>query len=515
MTTQNEARSIAIVGAGVGGLSAAARLAHAGHQVTVFEKNAEPGGRCGLLQDRGFTWDLGPTLLLMPEVVRETFQATGRDPDQYLSLIQCDPNYRIHFADGTDVTFSTNLSRMRNELERIEPGAFERYLRFLSFGRYAYDTSVERIVSRPLDSTASYLNPSLLTRLFALKAHRKLYNYLRGNFRDERLLRAMSFQTMYLGISPFESLATFALLPYTELAMGVWYPRGGLYQVPRALERLGRELGVSFRYRTSVQRIATGAGRVEGIVLENGSVERFDVVVANADLPYVYDKLIPEAAPRGKGKQRFTSSAFMLYLGLDRRYEHVEHHNVVFGAKYRETFQEIFHDHVIPEDPSFYVNRPTRTDPGMAPTDCDALYVLTPVPHQTPNVSWNEAAPRLRDRVLTLLEQRLGMEDVARHVRVCHMLTPDGWAERFNLMHGAAFGLSHHFAQVGALRPSTRDRKFRNLYFVGASTQPGTGLPLVMLSARIVSERIARELRELPAGSRASPAGGGALAEAA
>jgi phytoene desaturase len=515
MSSSSAPRSIAIVGAGVGGLSVAARLAHAGHEVTVFEKNGEPGGRCGILRDRGYTWDIGPTLLLMPEVVREVFTATGRDPDEYLNLVQCDPNYRIHFADGSDVTFSTNLPRMRDELERIEPGAFERYLRFLAFGRHAYDTSLAEIVSRPLDTAASYLHPGLLSKLFSLKAHRRLYPYLRGLFRDERLLRAMSFQTMYLGISPFESLATFALLPYTELAMGVWYPRGGLYQVPRALERLGREFGVSFRYNTAVRRIVAGTGRVEGITTDEGGLQRFDVVIANADLPYVYEKLIPEAVPRRSRKQRFTSSAFMLYLGLDRRYEHVEHHNVIFGEKYRETFQDIFHDHVIPADPSFYVNRPTRSDPAMAPPGCDALYVLTPVPHQTPHVSWIEAAPKLRDRMLGLLEQRLGMEDLAQHVRVSHTLTPDGWAERFNLKHGAAFGLSHDFGQVGAFRPSTRDPKFRNLYFVGASTQPGTGLPLVMLSARIVATRLARELEQLPSGSRSATGVKLPLAEAA
>jgi phytoene desaturase len=493
-------RRIAVVGAGVGGLSAAARLAHAGHDVTVFEKNDVPGGRCGVLRDGGFSWDLGPTILLMRDVVEGVFRDCGKNPADYLELVRCDPNYRIHFDDGTSVLFGPNLAEMRDQLEQVEPGAFEQYLSFLQKSRHHFDASVDKLVTRPLDGPAAYLNPSLMKTVLSVRALRKLHPWLGGFFGDERLKRSLGFQTMYLGISPYDAPATFSLLPYTELAMGIWYPMGGLTKVPEALERLARECGAAFRYRTAVEEVVHEGRRATGVRV-GGRVESFDIVVVNADLPYAYEKLVPSLKRPYPKKPKFTSSAFMLYLGVDRTYDQLEHHNVVFGGKYRETFEQIFKQGTIPDEPSYYVNRPSKTDPSVAPAGRDALYVLVPVPHQNEAIDWAKAAPLLRERILDDMEQRLGLTDLRRHIVTEHQLTPDGWAEKFNLARGAAFGLSHVFSQVGALRPPTRDRTLNNLYFVGASTQPGTGIPLVMLSARIVSERIARELHELPAGA--------------
>jgi len=501
---------IAVVGAGVGGLTSAARLAHAGHRVTVFEKNEGPGGRAGVVREAGYQWDLGPTLLLMREVVEAPFRELGRDPAQYLQLTRCDPNYDIHFADGSRVAFSTDLAKMRPELERIEPGAFTNYLKFLEFGRNAYDTSLAHIVSKPLDGVHRYLDPRLLRHVFSMGAHRNLYGYLQKWFKDERLLQATSFQTMYLGLSPYEAPATFALLPYTELAMGIWFPKGGLNAVPRALERLGREEGVRFRYRTPVQRITVEGKQVTGVRTAEGD-EKFDLVVANADLPYVYEQLVPEAGFRRRKPLRYTSSAFMMYLGTGRKYPQLGHHTVVFGYDYERAFRQIFHELQIPASPSFYVCRGTHTDPSLAPEGRDAIYVLVPVPHKTENVDWKERGPRLRDLVLGEMESRLGLAGLRQDLKVEKHFTPNDWESHLNLAQGAAFGIAHDFFQVGALRPPTRDRKFKNLYFTGASTQPGTGVPLVMLSAKIVADRIAREW----AGTASAAPGQAASAEAA
>lgn len=496
-------KRIAIIGAGVGGLAAAARLAHAGFQVDVYEKGGGPGGRCGQLQVDGFTFDTGPTLLLMPEVLEETFASVGRRASDYLELVRCDPNYRLHFRDGSDVTFSTDLVQMGKELERLEPGSFRRYLQFLALGKEQYQTSLERFVGRNFDSLLQFVAPGNLRKIFEIKAHRKMYAEVSRYFRDDRLRAALTFQTMYLGISPYESPAVYGLLPYTELAVGIWFPKGGMYALPKALERLGTDLGVRFHYGASAKRITTEHGRTTGLLLTDGTKIDADAVLCNADLPWAYRNLIDPAdaqLPRAE-RLRYTSSAFMMYLGTRKRYPGLLHHNVVFGRDYRGSFDDIFKRFKVPEDPSFYVNAPAHTDPSLAPEGKDSLYILVPVPHRHPSIDWKVEGPRLRARILRRLAE-LGYGDLEENIEVERTFTPDDYAFVLNLERGAAFGLSHNFFQVGPFRPANQDPTLKNLFFVGASTQPGTGLPMVMLSARLVVERIlahAAESRPVPA----------------
>ena len=481
---------VALIGAGVGGLSAAVRLAHQGYAVDVYEKGAVPGGRCGRLEVGGFTFDTGPTLLLMPEVLEETFAAAGRRLSDYLTLVRCDPNYRVHFRDGSAITLTTELTAMGREIERIEPGAFERYLAFLAQGRVQYRTSVDRFVGRNFDHLGQFLTPGNLREVFRVRAHRKMYGEVSRFFRDPRLRAALSFQTMYLGISPYESPAVYGLLPFTELAQGIWYPRGGMYEIPRALERLARELGVVFHYGTPVERIEIANGRASGLRLAGGRRAPADVVLCNADLPWAYRNLIEPSASvlRGADRLKYTSSAYMMYLGTTRRFPGLLHHNVYLGRDYRASFDDIFKRFRVPADPSFYVNVSARTDPAAAPAGKDNVYVLVPVPHRHASLDWAVEGPRLRAGVLERLAE-LGT-DLRGAIEVERHWTPDDYAVELNLERGSAFGLSHNFFQVGPFRPANQDRNVANLFFVGASTQPGTGLPMVMLSARLVTERI-------------------------
>jgi phytoene desaturase len=486
---------VAVIGAGVGGLAAAVRLAHAGFAVEVFERGAEPGGRCGRLRLGDFTFDTGPTLLLMPEVLEETFAAAGRPLADYLTLDRCDPNYRIHFRDGSTLTFTPDLERMARELERVEPGSFARYLAFLARGHVQYRTSLERFVGRNFEHLGQFLTPASLRGIFAVRAHRRMYPEVARYFRDDRLRAALTFQTMYLGISPFRSPAVYGLLPYTELAGGIWYPRGGLHAVPLALARLADELGVRVHYGAPVAKVAIAHGRARGLELADGRFVAAEAVLCNADLPWAYRNLIDprHATLRRADRLRYTSSAFMMYLGTRKRYPALLHHNVLFGGDYRGAFDDIFERLRVPADPSFYVNVSARTDPACAPSGSDNIYVLVPVPHRRPGLDWAVEGPRLREHVLARLAD-IGCPDVARHVEVERHFTPDDWEHELNLERGAAFGLSHDFFQVGPFRPPNQDPSIRNLFFVGASTQPGTGLPMVMLSARLVTERIVRHL---------------------
>jgi phytoene desaturase len=481
---------VAIIGAGVGGLAAAARLAHQGYQVEVYEKGSTPGGRANRLSVDGFHFDTGPTLLLMPEVLEETFAAVGRNVHDYVKLHRCDPNYRLHFRDGEAITFSTELTQMGRELERVEPGSFRRFLDFLATGRDQYRISLERFVGRNFDSPLEMFTPGNLKGVLQTRAHKNMYREVARQFKDDRLRAALTFQTMYLGISPYESPAVYGLLPYTELAVGIWFPEGGLYAVPLALERLGKELGVRYHYRAPVKRVLVEGGRATGLEMEDGRRIDADVVVSNADLPWTYKHLLDGHGhlPRAE-KLKYTSSAYMMYLGVSKKYEQLLHHNVFFGEDYRGSFTDIFERFRVPEDPSFYVNVPARTDPSLAPQGKDGLYVLVPVPHRHPSLDWKVEGPKVRRKVLDRLAS-LGLTDLEQQIEVERTFTPDDYEVVLNLEKGSAFGLSHHFFQVGPFRPANQDPELKNVFFVGASTQPGTGVPMVMLSARLVSERV-------------------------
>ncbi|MEW5739410.1 MAG: phytoene desaturase family protein [Myxococcota bacterium] len=497
-------RSAIVVGAGVGGLTAAMKLAHAGWSVDLFEKQDVPGGRCGRLSVDGFTFDTGPTILLMPFVLERTFASVGRRLKDYLTLTRCDPNYRVTWRDGSTLTLSSELTRMRDELERIEPGSFQRLLAFLAKGQVRHDVSMERFVSKHFASLPEFLTPANLPDILRVGAHQKLYAQVSKAFRDERLRQAFSFQTMYLGVSPYEAPAVFSLLPYTELAVGVWYPQGGMGAIPRALERVCQEEGVRLHYRAPVTRVLQDAGRAVGVELESGEVRKADVVVVNADYPYALEHLVDagEAKRQKLERRRYTSSGYMLYLGVRRRYEQLLHHNVFFGRDFQGSFEDIFERRRVPEDPSFYVNAPAHTDASMAPAGKDALYVLVPVPHQTPDIDWKVEGPKVRAKVFARLAE-LGMSDLERDVEVERVLTPDDWATSLNLARGSAFGLAQSMFQIGPFRPKVWDEKVENLFYCGASTQPGTGVPTVMISADLavqaVEARWQRAVQVLPA----------------
>lgn len=489
-------RTAIVVGAGIGGLTAAMKLAHQGFEVALHEQLEVPGGRCGRVELGGFRFDLGPTILLMPFIFERTFASVGRKLSDYLTLVRCDPNYRVTFRDDTTLTLTSELTKMREELERLEPGSFERYLRFLAQGQHRHDTALEHFVGKHFDGLAQFLTPSNLPRIFGVGAHRRLFGEVSKAFRDPRLQQAMSFQTMYLGVSPYEAPAVFSLLPYTELAVGVWYPLGGMGAIPRALERVCREEGVTFHYRSSVKQILVEQGRAVGVALEGGGAAKADVVVCNADYPWAYKHLIdPKVSARPELEQkRYTASGYMLYLGVKRRYDELLHHNVFFGRDFEGSFSSLFEKLQVPEDPSFYVNAPAHLDPSMAPEGKDALYVLVPVPHQARHLDWEVEGPKVRAKVFARLAER-GLEHLEDDIEVERVITPDDWARSLNLERGSNFGLAQNRAQLGPLRPKVWDERIENLFFCGASAQPGTGVPTVMISADLAVQAIHQRAR--------------------
>jgi phytoene desaturase len=490
-------KSALIIGAGIGGIVTAGRLAKQGYDVTVLEKNERPGGRTSLIQKQGYTFDTGPSLLLMPDTYAAAYTDLGERMEDHLNVLRIDPTYRVHFHDGDSLELTGDLLYMREQLEAIEPGSFEAYLNFVAEGYRHYTLSLDRFVGRNFYNLFEFFSPANLPLLFQLKALQKHYTDVSGHFRSPKLRAALSFQNMYLGLSPFDAPATFTLLQYTELAEGVWYPRGGMYSVVTSLTGIAEGLGAQFHYNVPVAQIDVTDDRAVGVTLENGEQVKADLVIANADLPYVYAQLLPDDGTAAKlDRKRYASATLMFYWALKgERTEKLIHHNIFLSDhQYRESFHQIFYDHLLPAEPSFYIHAPVRTVPTFAPPDGDALMVLVPTGHmdEKQNQDWPALQQQARQAVLQRLA-RLGVDDIEERIVFEETFTPPDYYRIWNLAKGAAFGLGHNFRQIGYLRPHNRHRRYGNLYFVGASTHPGTGVPIVLLSARLVSERILKE----------------------
>lgn len=487
-----------VIGAGIGGIATAARLAKNGYAVTVLEKNATPGGRCNQIVQDGHRFDIGPTLFLMPEIWEETFAALGEKMSDHLELRRIDPTYKVHFDDGLQIQLTSDIGKMQEQLEKVDKTGFTGFLGYIAEGAKHYKISVEKFVGRNFYNIFEYFSLTNLPLIFQLKALDKHYRNTSRFFKDERLKAAFTFQNMYLGLSPYDAPATYSLLQYTELAEGVWYPIGGMYAAIEALTKIAEKLGVRFVYNAPVKRIKASGSKVEAVETADGLSYEADLFVGNADLPYIYKELLPANKDAQKlDKKLYTCSTIMFYWGVDKAYPQVAHHNVFLSGDYKASFDQIFNDHSLPEQPSFYVHAPARTDASAAPEGQETLYVLVPVGHMVENnqQDWDVMVNRARETVFARLEKEMGINDLREHIKFEIVHTPPVWKEKFNLEKGAAFGLSHNFWQVGFLRPQNRHAQFKNMYFAGASTHPGTGLPIVLLSAKLTTQRILKEFK--------------------
>jgi phytoene desaturase len=487
--------SVLVIGAGIGGIVTAARLAQEGFQVTVFEKCNQAGGRCGRLVKDGHTFDTGSTMYLMPELYAKAFADLGEHIEDRLDLRRIDPTYTIQFSDGTRLALTSDLKAMKAQLEEIEPGSFAGFLRYLSEGYLHYKLSLPHIVERSFDSFLEFFSPKNLILFARLRAHLNHYRHIGRYFKDPRLRIAFSFQNMYMGLNPYEAPAIFSLLQYSEFADGVWFPMGGMYSIIEALVAIAEMSGVKFVYNTPVVKIDVEDRVATGVTLAGEQKIKADLVVANADLPYVYHDLLPYDGTSDRLERLdYGCSALMFYWGVDKRYPQLGPHNLFFVEDLKQGFDPIFRDCAVPEDPNFYIHAPVRMDPSLAPSGQDTLVVGIPagcIDNSVPQ-DWDAIRDRMRRVVLKRL-RAIGIEDLAEHIKFEATSTPHDWHHRLNLVKGSTHGLNHNLLQLGYLRPRNRHQQYRNLYFVGASTHPGTGLPSVLVSARLAAERILKE----------------------
>ncbi len=486
---------VIVIGAGIGGIATAARLARAGRQVTVLEKCEKPGGRCGRMVVDGYTFDTGATLFMMPELYAQTFAALGEHMQEHLDLRRIDPTYHLTFPDLSQLQLTSDLQQMRLRLEAFEPGSFERMLHYLGEAGRIYDLSLPRVLGRDYRSLPEFINPRMVHLFMQVKALTRHTDYVRRFFKDPRLQMAFTFQDMYMGLSPYDSPATYSLMQYTELADGLWYPMGGMYRVVEVLTGIAEKLGVHFIYNAPVKQILVEGAAATGVRLADGKVLPAGTVVANADLGYVYRALLPDAAAADRiERKEYGCSTIMFYWGLDKQYPQLGPHNLFLCGDYRASFEDIFKRSGMPEEPNFYIHAPVRMDPSMAPAGHDTWYIAVPVGHLNDKVpqDWPRMQAQARAFILQRLA-RLGLTDVAAHIRTEVSFIPQDWQERYNLPFGSTHGLSHKLTQMAYLRPHNRHNRYHNLYFVGASTHPGTGVPTVLISAGLAANRILEE----------------------
>jgi phytoene desaturase len=489
-------QSVLVIGAGVAGIAAATHLARAGMHVTVLEKDLAPGGRCSRFVRDGHRFDTGPTLFVMPLLYEAEFAALGTSVADQLELLPVDPTYRLVFDDGDQLFLTSDMREMREQLEAIEPGSFDGLERYLKDGARNYRVVAERMVNHLFEWPLDYLRLGALGQLTRGKLLANHYRRMSAYFTAPRLKSAFTFQDLYVGLSPFDAPAILSLLSYTELAHGVSYPVGGMYSVVEALVGLACDAGVEFTFGSTVERIDTDGNRAMGARLVDGALLRADIVVANADLPYVYERLLPpDGMARTLSHKKFSCSSISFFWGVDRPYKSLGPHTLFLADDYRENFDSIVRDHTLPANPSLYIHAPARLDPAAAPVGRDTVTAIVPVGHMRGDGrdDWSERRDRAREHVFRRL-RTLGIADLRDHILFEEVSTPPTWAQRHNLAKGATHGLAHTLTQMGWFRPRNRHHRFRNLYFAGASTHPGTGVPTAMASGRLAARRIVAEL---------------------
>jgi len=488
--------SAIVIGAGIGGLAAAIHLARRGLSVTIIEKNTHAGGRCDHFTRDGHSFDTGPTLFVMPLVYEAEFAALGSSMHEMLDLQRVDPTYNLVFDDGSQFVLTSALKRMQNQLECIEQGSFEGFLRYVEEGHRHYDLAMERLVNRDFRTAADFYTLKNLPLLFNIKPLVQHYQHMSDYFDEPRLKAAFTFQDMYMGLSPFEAPATFSMMPYTELAHGVWYPRGGMYKVVEALEALARGAGVQFIFKKTVEQIEVQGRQARTVLLADGQRLGADAILANADLPYVYDSLLPDKKLAEQlAHKRFCCSVISFFWGVDKPYPSLGPHTLFLSDDYQNNFERITHNQPLPDNPCLYVHAPARLDPAMAPEGQDTLTAVVPIAHldETVDQDWDEMRDRARQAVFNRLKT-LGLINLEAHLKFEVCYTPSSWRKHYNLMKGATHGLCHNLTQLGYFRPHNRHPHYNNLYFVGASTHPGTGVPTALISGRLVAERMLAEL---------------------
>ncbi len=495
-TASEKNKKIVIVGAGLGGLSAAIHLRLAGYEVEIYEANERVGGRANLIEAGGFRFDTGPSLLNYPWVFEDLFRAANRRMNDYIELLSVEPSVSFQWRDGTQLSLSSNLQVLIAEFERLEPGSTPRLLAFLRDAATKYELSFDKLVTRNEENYVRWLGALTLGEMVKTGVWRSLDGELKRFFKSHYIREALGSYGMYLGGSPFDLPGLFSILAYGEIAYGLWLPRGGIYALVSAIERLARELEVRIFTNCRVERIVIENRQVTGIQLANGERIAATIIISNVDVPTTNNELLErqslsEKERRRTVKMKMTPGVLTFYWGISGKIEGLRHHTIFLPQDYRRSFKQLLTEKRLPDDMPFYVSMPSETDSALAPVGDTAMFVLIPtlLLSELNGASWDEIVPDVRNRVLERFRQS-GVKLPAQRIIFEEVYTPKDWQQRFGLYDGSAFGATHSLFQVGPWRAPNYAKAIRGLYYVGASTTPGTGMPMVVLGGKMVAERV-------------------------
>lgn len=497
MQASQAPRRAVVIGSGFGGLAAAIRLQALGFETQILEQRPRAGGRAYQLEEGGYTFDMGPSLITAPDIIEDLFAAAGRRRADYLDLVPLDPFYRIYFHDGSHIDYSGDAARMKAQMAAWNPGDASRYDAFMAAIRPIHQAIIaDRLGAQPFDRLSTML--AFIPRALRLGAFWPVAHFVRRFFKDPRHHFMFSFHPLFIGGNPFRSPSVYLSIPYLEKEGGVWFTKGGMYSLVEALAKLFTDGGGRIRTTTPVEEILVEDGRAVGL-RAGGETIPADLVVSNADVGFTYSRLIRPEHRRHWTDRRVqrldhSMSCVVLYLGVRRRYPKLAHHTLILTKRYQELLTDIFERKVLAEDFSLYLHAPTVTDPGMAPPGCESLYVLIPVPNLRADIDWAVEEEGFVQRVLAFLEG-WGLTDLRKELEVLRVFGPRDFRDQLSSLDGNAFGIQPKLTQTAWFRPHNASEDVAGLYFVGAGTHPGAGVPGVLLSAEAMEHCVKRDLR--------------------
>lgn len=487
-------QSVIIIGSGIGGLGSAALLAKAGYEVTVLEKNTNLGGRANIFEADGYTFDMGPSWYLMPDVFEHYFNLLDEDIHKHLDLVKLSPSYRVFFSNDEElpvVDIHSNLEKDLPLFEQLEPGVTPKIKEYLRRSGEQYEMAKQTFMYRNLGFSLDFLKWKVIKKGIELNPFQTMQSYLNKWFESDRLKKILEYTLVFLGSDPAKTPAMYNIMNAIDFNMGVYYPKGGIYEIVKALVTINKKHGTNFHTNTAVSKIIIEGKKATGVQLENGSILKADLVVSNADLWFTETQLLDrkyQTYPESYWERSVLSpSAFIMYLGLDRELDILSHHNLRFGSDWKQNFKELFDTPQLPEDPSYYVCKPTETDPDLSPDGTDNLFVLVPIP---PGLELTEAEMKTyRQKILDLMKTDLNLPNLEEYIVYERAFWSDDFRRDYNAYKGTALGLAHTLKQT-LKRPLNYSKKVKNLYYVGAGTSPGIGMPICLISAELLYKRI-------------------------